>query len=211
MTSEKKPKTQSRVSIYIEDKSIRFDDFQLHQAILFFIHNKLQKYPREKLPLMTIVIEKEEPDGKKARGCFFGIFKNEGWIMLNSKSIKRASINGIGYKKPLKELFCTFLHEFYHFLETLELYLYKNKENKNFEQIYEDENNRLGLVIEKLKESYDNEAEIHTNNPSEMNADSFAFENLSFFENLYDCQLLLIPDNSLVYDQFEIEMRKNEK
>ena len=175
------------IKIYTgDDNAFEYDKYKFLESVVYFLKAKLRNL--KGLDNINIYIEVDGPNNKESgkSGCIFGIDTNTAMMLISTNQIKGLIEKKLYFKNEIKSLLHCFVHETYHIIEFLEKYL-QSETNLNLSDYWDKENDKERLIKEKLEfENKDkNKIEIWNMLPWEQQADLFAFENLSFMENLY--------------------------
>jgi hypothetical protein len=174
-------------------KYIEYDPDQLSETILYFCWQKLKLFDHNNLPEIYIEIGTKKTEKLKYNGYFDVIGDDLAHICLSTKELKTDKYK---YKDRLKSLFQVFLHEFYHMHTCIETYL----ESDKLMSLYDWQHERYVNHQQECKSMTDSgidEDLAYWYSKEEMAAEAFAFENLSYIENLYGYGGLVTPPDAI--------------
>lgn len=194
--AEHSKKVYESLYLYTKDSKITVDFNRLIDALLFFYDQQLQYIEAKDIPPIGIIID---PKDGKMIGCgrFFVNDEDSLGIIISTENILLSvSENGeqlLLFDSPLKTLFFHILHETHHLVSFLTDYISISRRRKiTKKDFYEERMDKFAKladkIFEKYKENYrfDNIHIATTNLKHEIEADRFAYSNLSYFENLYE-------------------------
>ena len=195
MSKKEETKLKDKLRINGGKESTKFIEYNydnLLQSIVFFIHRELKDVKRENIVKLQIDLETCLYDKEYKQNGNFTINDEEyGVISVSCKNVKQQCENNLMYNNNLKGLFYVLLHEIYHYLDFMKRY---NKSKKKTTPqtffIYSRLIPRSNLSKYK-KDSFEWFQE-YSKIKDEIEADEFAFRNLSYFENLYYYQSCLL-------------------
>ena len=179
-------KLHRKLFIHLGGKSleyIKYDESSLLQALVFFIDKQLKNIKRKDIIPVTIDLEECLNYKDYDSNGSFAIFDNDYLLIhVSTKNIKDSVDRGFIFESPVKSLMCVILHELYHYLHFLETY---NKSSRKLtpEQFQDLEFSKMNKKTQKM--SHNEVHDFYFNNAEEISADEFAYNNLSYLENLY--------------------------
>ncbi len=159
-------------------KCFEYSETNLVAAIECFCYHKLKHINPNDLPQIYIEIDTYYSEDKRN----YTIYNNNNVIIALSSQL---SCNR-GYAPSIKRLFHTFLHEFYLFYFLLAEY---QKSDKSVD---------IGIFAERKYED-DNFNEENSN--AIFDAELFVHDNMASLLNMYQCDLLCLPDYAFMPDK----------
>lgn len=173
-----------KIKVYI-DPVFKGKKHNLLQSIVFFCSDVFKNFSNFYDELIVSVSNEEE----NIQGCFLVIGKT---IFCNVylEEIAKACKVGISFKSFCKALFLIILHEVGHAVVFLEDY--SRNVDLGLEEYFDQTNKIIGDKLESLKLTGLSKMETSRQIREEIEADRFAFKNLSYFENLYEFEGILV-------------------
>lgn len=183
--------SKNKILFFISKEIKDLNNYNLLQSCVFFIKNTFHKY-LNLFDQINIEICTQKEYTADSEGCFV-VVKNNLYCLVNIDQTKAKIENNTSFKTLEKSLFFTILHELGHAYYMLKSF---NKSNSklNIEEYYDEGDRNIGNQIKDIKEKDPDLSEIEVSRliKEEIFADNFALKNLSYFENLYEYEGILI-------------------
>jgi hypothetical protein len=189
---------------------IEYYDYKLANAVQYFCYHQLKHIELKYLPYICIEIGSDCLDQDQNCNAISMWEGDTVFIGLSTQNIKENADSAYGYESPIKLLFHTFLHEFYHVYRLIEAYL-KDENDINYEKIAAQRHVESLKERKKLRRQGIDLTEVDLNMDEEQAADWFAFQNLSLFENLYEHDHLYTPQKAFMFKVRKEKTKIHEK